>query len=206
MRWVYVLRSSSSGNIYVGETTKLFTRWTQHANGKCKTTQSDCYDKVIGIYNVSGNISFIENRDRMINGYDAWKVRDYWDKCEDKQDALYVEKHIVERYMLDRGINKYDIKGWFYLNDERCGNFCFGEDVKNYKRDRPLCDCGFPCEINKTKDSKKLYFSCPIPSWIRGDEIPQRCDFYQEFTQYRNILESYNPRLALAVDIFEDEE
>lgn len=205
MHWVYVLRSSTTGNIYVGETTRLFKRWGQHANGECKTTRTDDYDTVIGIYSVSHNYAYMCNRDRMLEGYDAWKCKKYWDSDEDKQKALFLEKHIVERYMTDRGILYQKIKGWFYLDNMKCAGFCFGDGKREYKRDRPLCHCSYPCEINMTKDKAKLYFSCPIPTWIEGPEIPDRCNFYQEFTPYKTIMDSYNPFLPPASEIFEDE-
>jgi predicted GIY-YIG superfamily endonuclease len=192
MNWVYVLRSSQTGNIYIGETCRLYRRWREHDAGKCKTTSQDDYNTVIGLYNVENNITFMKYREDMAK-YDrfAYRCQREWGYSGDKQQALQLERHIAERYLLDRGINKYDIFGSFYLNEGKCENFCFGERSKNYVRDRPLCHCSYPCEIKMKKDQTKLYFTCPVPDWIDGFSIDEKCSFYQEFEPYRKILESY---------------
>jgi hypothetical protein len=206
MHWVYVLQSSESKSIYVGETIRLYRRWWEHNDGKCKTTCDDTYDKVIGLYNVSSNYSFIYHRENMVNhAKGAYSCQKYWGIDEDKQKALELERHITERYIVDRGVQKcYTIYGSFYLNDDRCENFYFSDKCKNYVRDRPLCNCGYPCEVKMKQDKTKIYFTCPVPDWIEGFDTDDRCKFYQEFEPYRKILECYMPKQS-AHEIFGDE-
>lgn len=195
MHWVYVIKSSRTGNIYVGETTRLFKRWREHDDGKCKTTSYDDYDILIGLYKVANNYTFNCYRIDMIEkGVGALACRRYWGQYEDKSSALALEKDITERYMVDYDIDKRNIRGNFYLNYGRCADFCFSKQKLNYIRTRPLCHCKYPCEINMTKDKTKLYFSCPIPNWtsLEIEEFP--CNFYQEFEPYRKAIESYTPK------------
>ena len=192
MNWVYVLRSSQTGNIYIGETCRLYRRWREHGAGKCKTTSNDDYDIVIGLYNVENNITFMKYREDMIK-FDrfAYRCQGEWGCGGDKQQALQLERHVAERYLLDRGMKHYNIYGSFYLNEAKCENFCFSERSTNYVRDRPLCHCSYPCEIKMKNDQSKLYFTCPVPDWIEGFSTNERCNFYQEFESYRKILEAY---------------
>ena len=206
MHWVYVLQSSESKCIYIGETMRLYRRWWEHRDGKCKTTSDDNYDTIIGLYNVGNNDLFMSYREDMLKNYSgAWKCKRFWGLDCDKDKALNLERHITERYIVDRGVEKcYTIYGSFYLNDEKCENFYFSERSKDYTRDRPLCYCSYPCEIKMKNDQTKLYFTCPVPDWIEGFETNNRCNFYQEFEPYRKILESYMPKQS-AYEIFGDE-
>jgi predicted GIY-YIG superfamily endonuclease len=193
MHWVYVLKASDTNNIYIGETTRLYRRWREHEAGKCKTTSFDDFDTIIGLYSVGKNCLFMEYRERMIKeNFGAFKCMNKWEfEYEDKQKALFLERHIAERYLLDRGITHQKVYGSFYLNDNKCGNFCFTEKSKNYIRDRPLCHCSYPCEIKMKGDKSKLYFTCPVPDWVEGFSHEGRCSYYQEFEPYRKIVEAW---------------
>lgn len=205
MNWVYVLKSSNSGNIYIGETSRLYRRWREHDAGKCKTTSRDDYDTVIGLYHVENNITFMKYREDMLkHNRFAYKCQQSWGYSGDKQQALKIERHIAERYLVDRGMRHYSIYGSFYLNDDKCENFCFSERSKDYVRDRPLCHCSYPCEIKMKNDQTKLYFTCPVPDWVDGFTTADKCNFYQEFEQYRKILENFVP-MRSAREIFGDE-
>lgn len=58
VHWVYVLECEDN-RIYVGETTKLYKRWNQHASGTgAKCTKNFVPINILGIYNVSKNIAF----------------------------------------------------------------------------------------------------------------------------------------------------
>lgn len=204
MHWVYVLRSSQTKNIYIGETTRLFRRWNEHTIGRGGAiTSRDNYDTLIGLYSVGANHSFLKHRNEMNAGYGTLKCQMFWGLDESKQIALEIENHIAERYLLDRGITKYDIMGGKYTTETRCENFCFGESCKTYIRDRPLCNCSYPCEVNLTKNKEKIYFCCPIPKWINGSEIPTPCNFYKEYEPYRKIRDENINRTRNISSFFE---
>lgn len=186
VHWVYVLRSSETGNIYVGETTRLYRRWNEHATGRGGvTTSNDNYDTIIGLYNVSHNIKFLDF-------YECWEIFDNpigrtiwgWENECDKQDALQIENHITERYITER--KGFNVKGGKYCRED-----CV-YDRTDVIVDRPLCKCGYPCEVNMKKDKTKIYFTCPVPEWtdtFYGIDTPSRCNFWKEHEQYRILRE-----------------
>lgn len=189
MHWVYVLRSSKSGSIYIGETTRLFRRWKEHITGRGGAiTSRDTYDIIIGLYSVGANYSFLRHRDEMINGSGTYKCEKFWGLDESKEIALGIENHIAERFLVDRGITKYDVMGGKYTSETRCENFCSGDGLKFYIRDRPLCHCSYPCEVKMTKNNEKIYFCCPIPDWV--EDAPLNCSYYKEFEPYKQIRDS----------------
>lgn len=189
MHWVYVLQSSQTGSIYVGETTRLFRRWREHWSGRGgKITSQDDYDTIIGLYSVGANYSFLAHRENILNGFGTFNCEKTWGLDETKQTALLIENHITERYMIDRGVIKLDIMGGKYLTDNICENFCFGSQCKEYVRDRPTCFCSYPCEVKLTKAGDKIYFCCPVPDWV--DDAPEKCKFYQEFEPYKKVREA----------------
>jgi hypothetical protein len=185
VHWVYVLQSSDTDAIYVGETTRLYRRWHEHSTGRGGvTTSSDNYDTLIGLYNVSHNINFLDFyscSDILHNpiGRVIWG----WNTQCSKEDALQVENHITERYRIERK-DFSNIKGGKYCRD----NCIF--DLTNVIIDRPLCKCGYPCEVNMKKDNTKIYFTCPVPDWVDyGYDIPEKCNFWKEYDPYRTMRE-----------------
>ena len=188
MHWVYVLRDSNNGSIYVGETIRLCRRLNEHQTGRGGVnTSCGNYDTIIGIYSVKNNASFWVYRDMLKNGeFSDWCDR-YWGYEEDKDHALIVENLITERFMLE--YPDIYIRGGKYTIPRKSYKV-------NTSPDRPLCDCGYPCEINIKKDKTKLYFSCPLSrpaNWNIGfsASIEESCDFYEEFKDYRVARNNY---------------
>ena len=184
VHWVYVLQSSDTDAIYVGETTRLYRRWHEHSTGRGGvTTSSDNYDTLIGLYNVSHNINFLDYfKDATQHQKHDWKLEHYWNDEVDRSLALEVENHITERYSYDGK----DVKGGKYCRDGCSIN------TANFTVDRPLCKCGLPCEVNLKKDKTKIYFTCPVPVWVDyGYNIPEKCNFWKEYEQYRTLREEH---------------
>lgn len=183
MHWVYVLQSDED-DIYVGETVRLFRRWNEHATGRGGVNTSDGnYNTIIGLYSVVNNRSFA----RFVEDGAVWRCERYWNDEVEKREGLDIENHITERYLSERGITRYSIRGGKYTTEDRCENFCFGGGI--CIKDRPLCKCGFPCEVKMKKDNTKIYFVCPIPEWIEGINHPEKCNFWQEYLPYRQKRE-----------------
>jgi predicted GIY-YIG superfamily endonuclease len=197
MHWVYVLKSSQTGCIYVGETTRLYRRWDEHQTGRGGiNTSPDNYDKIIGLYKVCNNSTFLEYYEDMTN-YDryAYKCQQNWGECEDKQLALELENHITRRYFYEkRNTRPWDVCGGSYTSENIIEGFCFSDKINKVLIDRPLCYCGYPCEVNMKKDKTKIYFNCPVPDWIEGFDHDGKCDFWKEFEPYRKILEAWQNR------------
>lgn len=195
MHWVYVLESSE-GDIYVGETTRLYRRWSEHQTGRggANTSQGN-YTKIIGLYSVGNNSSFIEYKNT------CWKLVHYWGQ-EDKDNALKLENIITQRYLVERGITNSNIRGGSYTTETRCENFCYGKGNIEYVKDRPLCKCGYPCEVNIKNDKTKIYFTCPLSkvnNWegfYSGLIVPEKCNFWQEYEPFTRMKEDNRKRIA----------
>lgn len=190
VHWVYVLKSSTTGAIYVGETVRLYRRWNEHCSGRGGvTTSRDEYDTLIGLYNVSHNIKFLNYFKSSREKVHDWRCAYYWNSEVDKSMALEVENHITERYR-----HEYTAKDWWNVKG---GKYCRGDCIVGVQPiliDRPLCSCGYPCEVGLKNDQTKLYFVCPVPDWTDSFiniETPNRCSFWKEFEPYRTLREEH---------------
>lgn len=192
VHWVYVLQSSDTDGIYVGETTRLYRRWNEHVTGRGGvTTSNDNYDTLIGLYNVTHNIKFLDFY-TSADTFDNPIMRTSWGwdgECY-KSDALQVENHITERYRIERK-NFFNIKGGKYCRED-----CV-YDLTNVTIDRPLCKCGYPCEVNMQKDKTKIYFTCPVPVWTNtfsDIDTPEKCNLWKEYEPYRTLREQHEQK------------
>ena len=164
MHWVYVLESEG-GEIYVGETTRLYRRFNEHQTGRGGSNTSRMnIQKLRGLYNVGNNTSFLGYKDELIEGKYNSKCSQFWGKDESKEEACQIENAITKQYICKlQPVNKrFSIRGGTLTTDHRVENFVFSDEYKNYVAERPLCYCGSPAEVNLTKDKSKLYFNCPV--------------------------------------------
>lgn len=189
VHWVYALKSSSTGAIYVGETVRLYRRWNEHLTGRGGvTTSRDHYDTLVGLYNVAHNWSFLTYRPEMLAGNYNYRCAYYWDEEREKSEACLVENHITERYRFE-----YKSKNWWNV---RGGKYCLHYEIPTFSTtviDRPLCKCGYPCEVQLKNDQSKLYFTCPVPDWVTFDnvDVPTKCSFWEEFIPYRELKDAH---------------
>jgi hypothetical protein len=109
---------------------------------------------------------------------------------------LEVEKHISQRYIYEhRDKMSISVRGGPYTTEERYENFRFGSKFNDILIDRPLCNCGYPCEVKIKNDKSKIYFICPLPNWdsfYDGLDLEEPCDFWKEFKEYRKSREIYS--------------
>jgi len=194
MLWVYVIKNDDNGDIYVGETKRLFRRCNEHQTGRggVNTSNSE-FNRLIGLYKVSSNIAFLSYKESFEQN-SFQEECEIWDE-EDKSDSLQVERHITERYIYEYRNTGASIRGGPYTTYQRYNNFRFGNNFKDVSIDRPLCDCGYPCEVKIQKDKQKVWFVCPLPkNWddfYEGVDRDDPCDFWQEFVSYRSSREKY---------------
>jgi hypothetical protein len=189
MHWVYALKSSQTGCIYVGETTRLFRRWNEHQTGRGGVnTSEDDYDTIVGAYKVANNCAFMQNYDNLMNGFGAKFCQNEWGVREDKEVALELENLVTERYFYenkDRGC-WWKVAGGRYTTEHICNNFYFSDKINHVTIDRPLCNHGYPCEVHMKNDKTKIYFTCPLPDWVEG--VEDKCKFWKEFEPYRQAI------------------
>ncbi len=195
MHWVYVLRCSYDGFVYVGETRRLFRRFFEHQflNGAMNTTLHPP-DEIIALYKVINTSCY--HRVKQMKHFTPLIIYNWTDEYDDDENALEVEDLITESLMVRNGRN--NVRGGKYTTDARAATF----NATLFEPDRPLCKCGLPCEVKLKHDKSKVYFVCPIPDWEEfydNLKIPIRCDFWEEFKDYRQKRELYLARMSCSI-------
>jgi len=190
VHWVYVLECEDNF-IYVGETRRLYRRFSEHLNGiGAANTHRHKPNKLLGLYKVGDNQSYRNYKFLIDNNrfYD----KDFLDDWGEGGDNLAIENAITERYLWERRENHeygtgkewYRIRGGKYtyksLDDtlEMSRAMCSrpGHIKGTYKHisseisllkeedvvDRPLCYHGYPSEVKLSNDKQKIYFVCAL--------------------------------------------
>jgi predicted GIY-YIG superfamily endonuclease len=218
VHWVYVLKCDD-GYIYVGETSRLFKRFTEHLKGRGGiNTVAHTPRALIGLYKVNENHSFMKYRNTIKSGEYNPFILQNWDN---DGDNLLIENHITERYFYERrdnckygsGDEWYKVRGGKYtkqtldetvarykLASEGEGRMCFvripidgiPEDTI---MDRPMCKCGYLSEVKLSKDKCNIYFVCSLKN-VWGDffsdlHVGPPCDFWQLYTEDRQVKHVY---------------
>jgi predicted GIY-YIG superfamily endonuclease len=191
--WVYVLKDDEDDSIYVGETTRLYRRWYEHQTGRGGVNTRDSnFNRLIGLYKVSNNTAFLSYKDSFMNNSFQTECEE-WDFDVDKPDALEIEKHITQRYIYEyKDQPIICVRGGPYTTEDKYERF--RNNLTGLLIDRPLCKCGYPCEVKIKNDKTKVYFVCPIPSWDEfydGLDLDEPCNFWQEFKEYRISRDIY---------------
>ena len=218
VHWVYVIECEDD-YIYVGETTRLFRRFSEHLRSRGgSNTRNHKPIALIGLYKVNDNHSFMQYRNLIrLNEYNKF-ILDNW---ENEGDNLLVENHITERFLYERrdnqlygtGLEWYKVRGGKYtkrdLDDlvatykwasEKEGRSCSAKNpVLSISADtivdRPLCKCYHPSEVKLSKDKSKIYFVCALKN-VWGDfcsdlKIDKPCDFWQLYTDDQEVKKRY---------------
>ena len=180
MRWIYILRCNND-IIYVGETTRLYTRLIEHNEGNGSiTTQKNKPYKLIGIYKLIKEGLLFEtgsiDEDMYDNGYLG----------ESKSWALDLENQITLMYMKAMNTKWDNVYGGKYHEGYRPE-----ENPSNtIKLFRPYCKCNIPADINIYND-KKYWRCCKKNSWEGlNDFIKSRFDY--QSLETCNFYKIYN--------------
>ena len=122
VHWVYVLECEDD-YLYVGETIRLFRRFNEHlrSRGGSNTIKHKPI-KLIGLYKVNENHSFMRYRNTIKSGEYNRFILDDW---ENEGDNLLIENHITERFLYERrendcyggGLEWYKIRGGKYTRE-----------------------------------------------------------------------------------------
>lgn len=211
VHWVYVLECEDD-YIYVGETKRLFRRFDEHlkSRGGSNTIKHKPH-RLIGLYKVNGNHSFIRYRNTIRSGeYNRFIVDDW----ENDGDNLLIENHITERFLYERRENEwYKVRGGKYTRqtmDETVARYKWASETDNRGViarnpiesidvdsivDRHLCKCNYPSEVKLSKDKTTIFFECALKN-VWGDffsdlQISKPCDFWQPYTEDKNVKSQY---------------
>lgn len=220
VHWIYVLECEDD-YIYVGTTTRLYRRFTEHltGNGSINTNRHKP-EKLIGLYKVSDNYSFLKYRNKIItkNEYSRFLIEDWG---EEDGGNLEVENHLTEMYFYERkdndcyggGSEWYKVRGGKYTRQflenivEGYKNASENEGVSFFAHnpisnidisnivDRPLCNHRYPCEVKISKDKKYIYFICPLKNvwdnFYDYIDVESACDFYKIYDEDIYIKKQY---------------
>jgi predicted GIY-YIG superfamily endonuclease len=207
VHWVYIVECNDNF-IYVGETEYIYKRLQQHITGKGgKNTHVHIPNKLIGLYKVYDNQSFYQYNSAVKNNIDTKNTIDEWGSWGDN---LFIENNFTERLFYERRNNHeygtgeewYRIRGGKYtrnnldetmlIAESMCqrpnrikGSLKLTTPIDNIKDivDRPLCNCGMPCEVKINKDKTCIYFVCALKNvWSEFNvniEVGNICYFWK---------------------------
>jgi predicted GIY-YIG superfamily endonuclease len=211
VHWVYVLECEDN-HIYVGETKQLYTRMKQHMTAKgALNTKSHKPKRLIGLYKVNTNHAFMKYRQTTLRGEYNRFILTEWNE---DGDNLLIENHITERLIHERrDAEWYKVRGGKYtrkdlevLTHEYAGMATTTGFTVHAKIpicdisteqivDRPLCKCGMPSEVNLSKDTTKIYFTCALSNIWKDLAIyipvNKTCDFWQLYTEDISVKLNY---------------
>lgn len=193
--WVYILRCTGekedwaskgvNDKVYIGETTRLFTRLREHTGSYGSCTTSEFYpNRLVGLYKVEDDYLLLEecgiSHDMYKTGY----------LHENKNDSRNLENTITEMYMQAMGPKWENIYGGKYHNGNRPHN----NPSLSKKFNRPYCNCKIPADIKEYNGKK--YWRCSVKNiWeeleiyiinelgLNLQNIVEPCKFYKEYNK-----------------------
>lgn len=196
MHWIYVLQCED-GHVYVGQTQRLFARFADHFSRKVINTGIYRPYALIGLYKVANNISFMEYHHTIKYTKSDYHPNLLLDWGNDSHAFYMVENLITERYMYEKKEDWWKVRGGKYTKIMDDVNvICFPWTKQHfYKKiqkktllDRPLCHCGYPCEVVKTQKNQ-IMFKCPlnIQKELWHNQLPihisEPCSFFEPYKE-----------------------
>ena len=176
MNWIYILQCED-GYYYVGQTSRLYTRFWEHSSGGGGiNTRVHVPECIVAIYPVHRLGRFFDICNRVItnngklqrgdsiyfNRIGLCSIMDIFNNApiddESEYDKYEVENTLTECLMLHT--NDYiRIKGGKYIrmDDDTHFNMTLGlkNNMINYL---PFCKCGLPCDVKR--EHNHLFFRC----------------------------------------------
>lgn len=196
VNWVYVLKCEDDYT-YIGQTSRLYARFFEHVTGRGGyNTHIHKPNKLLGLYRVNSNASFIKYRKMVELGeYNPFVINDW----NDTGDYLMVEDFITERFMHDADPEWWKIRGGKHTRKLTYKEIIEGNPTKRLAKkdvvDRPLCKCGLPSEVKLAKDKQKIYFVCALSniweSFFGVLDVDNKCDFYEVYKDDTRVKKRY---------------
>ena len=202
VHWIYILECEDK-HIYIGETTRLYRRFSEHQRG-CGSVNTHCHypRKLIGLYKVAENSSFIKYRKSILNNIFNKNIISAWG--EDEFDNLEVENHFTEIFLYLRSITKtsnflYKDGYWQKVKGGKYTKDAWKNPVLTVKKetilDRPNCHCLVPAEVKISNDKTKIYFVCALknvwPDFYNTLHVDEPCDFFQIYAEDAIVKTKY---------------
>jgi len=215
VHWIYIILCNDDF-IYVGETINIYRRLKEHIRGKGgKNTHLHIPKKLIGLYKVNDNQSFYQYKSA-INFGTPDNVQRAIDEWGTWGDNLWMENRFTERLFYERKNNHeygtgnewYRIRGGKYTRDNLDDSMRYAKELCERPNriigslrmttpvdsmteeeivDRPLCNCGMPCDVKLSKDKKVIYFVCSLKNiwdnFMRVIYIGTPCIYFKIHTK-----------------------
>lgn len=197
MYWIYILKCEDD-IYYVGQTSKLYTRFWEHEM-ECGGVNTSTYRpiEIVAIYKAINIYKFMDYNDyvkKIIDGYyhdkyDNWRIREFNYNGVinnkyyiDNKIILNLENNIVECMMIHNKDNWKNIRGGKYVRFDCVYKFPNNEYIKEI----PLCNCGLPCDVKKHDNKESLFFRCAKKNmWnnlkYKFEIEDEPCKFYKEY-------------------------
>jgi len=212
VHWVYVLECEDD-YIYVGETTRLFSRFREHLEHRGgANTYRHTPLRLIGLYKVNENTAFMEYRNAILGDDYNQFLLDNWGE---NGDNLTIENHITERFFYERrdkaGGLEYKVRGGKYTRDDDDTVYLsYSPTIRIIPTeqivDRPLCKCGNPSEVKLSKDKSKIYFVCALknvwPEFCSNLEVGDPCNFWQLYNEDLTLKTRYESVKMLSRELW----
>jgi predicted GIY-YIG superfamily endonuclease len=188
--------------VYVGETTKLYSRWSQHVKG----TGSQCTRQfepinILGLYNISKNIAFENYRNdnnmrKLLKTFDMqWQ-----DMYANEKTNLDVENYITECIMKNKCEDWWTVRGGKYtklITDKildfdctLCDNHTCDDCVLYTQKNEEMIELGFIQRMLKVKDCTKPILNVDRPNCLCG--YPAEINMYNNELYYTCPLKNAN--------------
>ena len=214
--WVYVIECQDL-NVYIGQTKRLYRRFNEHTQGRGSVNTGKYKPKkLIGLYKIGDNYSFLQYRQQIIKNkeYNKFTIKDWG--IDEESGKLEIENHITEMYLYLRRRDSWDelrddyddsLNDKFTYDDGEWGKIKGGKYTKDTLNnptakmneddiiDRPCCHCKYPCEIKISKDRNCIYYVCALKNvwddFFNGLIIEKPCDYYEIYKEDTYIKKQY---------------
>lgn len=196
VHWIYVLECEDD-RVYIGETTRLYTRFGEHVTGEGGVnTRVFRPHTLIALYRMNSTYSFMKYRAMIKRGEYNKFMLGHW---EEDGDNLAVENHITERYMHEwnkNGLPWHHVRGGKYTRHTRTAVTVYPIAPIDINRivDRPLCKCGYPSEVKLSEKGNIYFVCCRSNVWDRFTcdlEIPDKCNFWEMYEEDKEIKKQF---------------
>ena len=196
--WIYIIQNDEDGEIYVGETVRLYSRLNEHLNNRgANNTKLFRYITLVGLYKISNNANFLDYRHR-VKYWDDFELNKFifenWRDNEDDSDFLKIENCITEHCIINFKDNI--VRGGKYTKESFDYDKITNSIDKDLINSRPVCKCGFPAEVFLSKNNY-VFFKCAVSNanFIEYENpnfsVAEPCDFIKKYTEDTKLQLKY---------------
>lgn len=233
MRWIYILKCEDNTpqedcdpispwcyKYYVGQTSRLYRRLSEHSVGNGGSNTFIYNPKeIVALYKVDTLGKFLdynekfEFKNNISRGMVGHKLKTFDDKMEEDYQfncsETEMENFITECMMINwKKCYRSDIRGGKYTRFDIDYVYPNPDNLSQYNlrlKDLPICKCKLPCDIKCKKPTINnnfghLYFRCPKKNlnwidWEGGIDVNNSpCNFYKEYIKDIKIRQEMNER------------